>query len=314
MQKVKDIFSDYENTEDKIVEAEFIKANLYKKSNRLEVCLTSNSQITIDEVSRFEDYIVNRFKVGSSRIDITYDGVELKPTIEQDWESLTTYMSKKEPMTRAILRNSTVKLDDSTICVALKIKGKDLLTKKKFDKGLERLIKNLYGKTYKVIFEEDDKQSQEEYEKYMKAQEHEAIVHMQEMAKREAEERKKEEEQKQAEEVERAYNESHTDENGDKVQTKLILGKTENFKSVSAKIADINDSTSKVNVEGQVTNVSTRDIKNNRTILSYSIDDGDSSIICKSFVDTPIIPKILERLKEGVGIKVDGKAQFDEIK
>ena len=312
MQKVKDIFSDYENTEDKIVDAEFLKANLYKKSNRLEVCLTSNNKITIDEVSRFEDYIVNRFKVGSSRIDITYENVDVVPTVEQDWDSLVTYMSKKEPMTRAILRNSTVNVNDSTICVALKIKGKELLTKKKFDKGLERLTKNLYGKNFKVVFEEDDKESKEEYEKYMKAQEHEAIIHMQEMAKREAEERRKEEEQKQAKEIEKAYEESHVDENGNVIESKLIFGKTENFKSVSAKIADINDSTSKVNVEGQVTNVSTREIKNNRTILSYSLDDGEASIICKSFVDTPIVPKILEKLKEGVGIKVDGKAQYDE--
>ena len=148
MQKVKDIFSDYQNTEDKIVEANFVKANLYKRSNRLEVCLTSESKITIDEVSRFEDYVVNRFKVGSSRIVISYENVEVEPTVEEDWATLVTYMSKKEPMTRAILRNSTVKINDSTICVALQIKGKELLLKKKFDKALERLVANLYGKKY----------------------------------------------------------------------------------------------------------------------------------------------------------------------
>ena len=36
MQKVKDIFSDYSKKQDKINEAEFLRANLYKKSNRLE--------------------------------------------------------------------------------------------------------------------------------------------------------------------------------------------------------------------------------------------------------------------------------------
>ena len=312
MQKVKDIFSDYQNTEDKIVEANFVKANLYKRSNRLEVCLTSESKITIDEVSRFEDYVVNRFKVGSSRIVISYENVEVEPTVEEDWATLVTYMSKKEPMTRAILRNSTVKINDSTICVALQIKGKELLLKKKFDKALERLVANLYGKKYKVEFEEDVKQSAEEYDKYMKAQEREAVAHLKEMAKKEAEERKKEEQEKLAKEAEKVYEEAHTDENGNVIESKLIFGKTENFKSVSAKIADINDSTSKVNVEGQVTNVSSRDLKNNRTILSFSIDDGDASIICKAFIDTPIVGKILERLKEGVGVKVDGKAQYDD--
>ena len=51
MQKVKDIFSDYQNKNEKINEADFIKADLYKKSNRLEVCLTSSEKIAIEEIS-----------------------------------------------------------------------------------------------------------------------------------------------------------------------------------------------------------------------------------------------------------------------
>ena len=134
MQKVKDIFSDYQNVNDKICEADFQKANLYKKSNRLEVCLTSANKITINEISKFEDYIVNRFKVGSARIEIQYENIDIEPTIENDWQELVTYMSRKAPMTRAILRNSTVDITDSTVCVDLKIKGADLLCSKKFDK------------------------------------------------------------------------------------------------------------------------------------------------------------------------------------
>ena len=34
MQKVKDIFSDYSNQDEKIYLADFLKANLYKKSNK----------------------------------------------------------------------------------------------------------------------------------------------------------------------------------------------------------------------------------------------------------------------------------------
>ncbi len=42
----------------------------------------------------------------------------------------------------------------------------------------------------------------------------------------------------------------------------LIFGKTANFKSNFAAIENINDSTSKVNIEGEITNnVSTREIK-----------------------------------------------------
>ena len=88
LDKVKDIFSDYSNKQENINEADFLKANLYKKSNRLEVCLTSKLQISIDEISNFEDYIIDRFKVGSARIEIKYEDIDIEPTIEKDWKLL----------------------------------------------------------------------------------------------------------------------------------------------------------------------------------------------------------------------------------
>ena len=309
MQKVKDIFSDYSNRQDNICEADFLKANLYKKSNRLEVCLTSSNKISIGEVSNFEDYIVDRFKVGSARIEIQYQDIDVDPTIENDWQNLVTYMSRKEPMTRAILRNSTVNIEGSTVCVDLKIKGADFLCSKKFDKGLEHLIYNLYNKRFKVNFQEDPQKSKEEYDKYLKAQEHEAIMHLQEMARKEAEEKANAPVVSVSPEGEISQEERHIDveqSNG------LIIGKVSTFRSKFVSISDINDSTTKVNVEGEIINVTTREIKNNRTIISFSIDDGNASITCKSFVDTNLVQGILEHLKEGQGVKVDGNAKFDD--
>ena len=309
MQKVKDIFSDYSNKQDNICEADFLKANLYKKSNRLEVCLTSSNKISIGEVSNFEDYIVDRFKVGSARIEIQYQDIDVEPTIENDWQNLVTYMSRKEPMTRAILRNSTVNIEDSTVCVDLKIKGADFLCSKKFDKGLEHLIYNLYNKRFKVNFQEDPQKSKEEYDKYLKAQEHEAIMHLQEMARKEAEEKANAPVVSVSPEREVSQEERHIDveqSNG------LIIGKVSTFRSKFVSISDINDSTTKVNVEGEIINVTTKEIKNNRTIISFSIDDGNASITCKSFVDTNLVQGILEHLKEGQGVKVDGNAKFDD--
>lgn len=299
MQKVKDVFSDYLNKDENIYNADFLKANLYKRSNRLEVCLTSNEKLSIKEVSNFEDYIINRFKVGSARIEIQYVDTDIEPTIEDDWSEIVTYMSKKEPMTRAILRNSSICVMDNNIKVDLKVKGADLLRSKKFDKGLEHLIYNLYNKNFKVSFFEEEQKSKEEYDKYLKAQEHEAILHMQEIARREAEER--------------ALNKVNISvAAGDAVIGTepvvatattgipgLIYGKTNNFKSVFAPIGSINNSTTKVNVEGEIVNVMSREIKNNRTIISFSIDDGDNSITCKLFVDTALVPTLLEKIKEG---------------
>ena len=311
MQKVKDIFSDYQNKNEKINEAEFIKADLYKKSNRLEVCLTSNEKISIDEVSHFEDYIINRFKVLNSRIEIEYKDVEIEQTIEQDWKALVAYMCKKEPMSKAMLCNSTVCVKNSTICVTLKMKGKDFLCLKKFDKGLEHLAYNLYGKRYKVVFDEEPETSKEEYEKYIKAQEHEALLHMQEMARREAMEKANRPVVSVSDDGQVVASSGESAVSSDKPEG-LIIGKTLNIKSKFAAISAINDSTTKVNIEGEITNVTSRDIKNDRVIVSFSVDDGESNIICKSFIDANMKNSVLEQLKEGQGVKVDGTAKFDD--
>ena len=311
MQKVKDIFSDYQNKNEKINEAEFIKADLYKKSNRLEVCLTSNEKITIEEISHFEDYIINRFKVLNARIEIEYKDATIEQTIEQDWKALVTYMCNKEPMSKAMLCNSTVSVSNSTICVTLKMKGKDFLCSKKFDKGLEHLAYNLYGKRYKVTFEEEAETSKEEYEKYIKAQEHEALLHMQEMARREAIEKANRPTVSVSEDGQVVASSGESVSNSDKPEG-LIIGKTINIKSKFAAISNINDSTTKVNIEGEITNVTSRDIKNDRVIVSFSVDDGESNIICKAFIDSNVKNSVLEQLKEGQGVKVDGTAKYDD--
>jgi len=159
------------------------------------------------------------------------------------------------------------------------------------------------------------KYNKEEYEQYMKVQEHEAILHVQEMARKEAEERALQKAKQEA--IQRqmiAENAGIEGEDGQVIESPdgLIFGKTANFKSNFAAIENINDSTSKVNIEGEITNVSTREIKNNRTIISFSVDDGNASIICKAFIDTVLVPGILQKIKEGQGVKVDGTAKFDD--
>ena len=100
-------------------------------------------------------------------------------------------------------------------------------------------------------------------------------MHLQEMARKEAEEKANAPVVSVSPEGEVSQEERHIDveqSNG------LIIGKVSTFRSKFVSISDINDSTTKVNVEGEIINVTTREIKNNRTIISFSIDDGDASI------------------------------------
>ena len=52
----------------------------------------------------------------------------------------------------------------------------------------------------------------------------------------------------------------------------------------------------------EIVSVNTRDIKNNRTIITFSVDDGEANIICKAFVDSNLNNKI-----DAIGIAITSR-------
>ena len=143
---IKDVFKDFEKVEDyEIGKAQIENINLYKKTNRLQVKIKSSSQITIQELGMFENYLQNRFNVDRALINIDYDDLEIEKKVEENWNNIVSYITAKEPFSKAILTNSKISINDNKLEVRLKLKGSDFLCSKKFDKGLEHLLENLYN-------------------------------------------------------------------------------------------------------------------------------------------------------------------------
>ena len=152
MQKfIKDVFGDY-STNSSLIEAEIENINLFKKTNRLQVNIISNKQINISEIDSFEDYLINRFKVSKASLDIAYKDAEILFDIENNWNNIIKYIGKKEPFSKAILSDSNVTVTDNKLDVNLNMKGASFLLSKKFDKGIEHLLSNLYNKNFEVSF------------------------------------------------------------------------------------------------------------------------------------------------------------------
>ncbi len=313
--KVKEVFSDFKIIGN-INEAEVLKANLFKKSNKVEIFLKLGSKISIKEIDEFQKYLVSRFQVGRANVEIKYtEEIEIEQTLENDWKDLIEYMVKKEPLTKAILYNSILKIDENIVTVELKVRGSDFLCSKKFDKALEHLLKNLYNKNYKVKYSESDLSDSKEYDEYLKKQEKEAIIELQRRAKLEFEEKQKEERIVKQKEKVNSENVPKIQEESDKEEqdTPLIYGRSTNIKSPFTKVIDINVDTDKVCLEGEVISTDSRDIKNDRTILMFNLYDGSSTITCKAFVETAKSKKILGRISEAKGIKIDGVAKYDNF-
>ena len=325
MQKqVKEVFNDYSEV-NSMQDADITNINLFKKSNKLEIDLTSGKQINVDELESFQNFLVNKFAVNKAILNIKYnDDAKIENTVLEDWEKLTKYMSKKEPLTKAILTNSSLVIDGDDIDIELKVKGADFLRSKRFDKGLEHLITNLYNKKYKVKYvDKVTKEDMEKYEEYLKNEEKQAFMELERQA-REARAEAMKEDRRKVEEKEAALNvKSGEYANVPKMEdlqkqiaeenSPLIYGRNATLRNPLTKIIDISPDTVKVCIEGEVISSDSREIKNDKVIIMFNLYDGTSTITCKAFVEKAKFKDTMKRIQSAKGLKLDGNASYDNF-
>ena len=78
-------------------------------------------------------------------------------------------------------------------------------------------------------------------------------------------------------------------------------------------ISDVVGEIGEVVVRGKIISNSSRNIKNDKTIVKFSMTDFTDSIFCKLFVPTSMADELLGSLKVGNWIKVKGAAIFDSF-
>ena len=161
---IREVFKDFNLNGKNIMDAKICSINLIKKTNTLEISLISNELIEISSIYAFEKYLSLRFQIPNINIKVQIENIEetaegmkenksqdIDEIIKNDWNSLIDYMSYKHPMSKAILENSTVEINDSKLNIVLHKKGKEFLKSQKFDVMLSNIIDNIFGKKYKVF-------------------------------------------------------------------------------------------------------------------------------------------------------------------
>lgn len=338
MQKyIKDVFGDY-NEKNNLIDAVIENINLYKKTNKLQIKVASSNQINLQEMESFEEYLIKTFKVNKASIDINYGDLSIEPKLDSDWQNIIKYIGKKEPMSKAILTNSKIEVDDTKINVNLAMKGAAFLVSQKFDKGLEHLLGNLYNKQYSVEFcEKVSENFEKELEERRKQEEKEALMELERQAKIEieqAKERKKleaeqekqrklEEEEKLKEELRKqnpelaAKIEAHQNKAPEvkDEESPLILGRSLSIRTELVKIENIpmlDDTDMRVCVDGEVLpgSLDSRDIKDEKTILMFNLFDGTSTIGCKAFLPTEKAKDVKGRIAKAKGLRLEGSARY----
>lgn len=93
--------------------------------------------------------------------------------------------------------------------------------------------------------------------------------------------------------------------------TPLILGISENITDPLVKVQDLSVEDGKISLQGEVIYTEDRTLKSGKTLFSFDLYDGTSTITCKAFLDKDKAKKIMKRIKNAKGLKIAGTAQMD---
>ena len=320
--KIRDVFKDFTTESFALYNSLITSINIFKKSGKLETSIEAEKQIKIKDLEKFEIYLENRFQLKNVLIRIKYLE-KFETNIEKEWEDIISYISRKHPLTKALLRGSKIEVEGSNVNVNLAFKGKALLDGKNFHIVLSELIKNIYGENYKIQFVENiSEEKLKEYQAHLESLE-EQVVNIAKAEMVEAAESKKSEKK-----VSNAANENNNstnveqgvakpvESNNEKAEEEdttnpVIYGRVGKMSDPLVKVADLTIDSGKVMIDGEILATETRELKSGKILAMFNLFDGSSTITCKVFLEAEKSKAILKRMNSAKGVKVIGTAQFD---
>ena len=93
--------------------------------------------------------------------------------------------------------------------------------------------------------------------------------------------------------------------------TPLILGTSQNITEPLVKVQDLGVDDGKISLQGEVIFTEDRTLKSGKTLFSFDLYDGTSTITCKAFLNKENAKKTMKRIQSAKGIKIAGTAQMD---
>ena len=322
--KIKEIFKDF-NINSYILNSKIQSINLYKKQNRLEIELEVDSKVKVKEISAFEKYLIKRFLLKDIIIKIKYHEA-IENNYLEEWNDILDYLSYKHPLTKALLKNSSINLENNKLNINLPYTGSDILYAQKIDGIISNIIERFYSEKIKICFIdnnseetmknilESNKKMQEDLILEFKnktdaeneASENNTKKHNENDIKGESNNQKENKTvvKEQMPEVENSSNKPEE-------VTPLILGRNQNIKDPLTKVIDISIDSGKICLDGEIINTDSRELKSGKFLFMFDLYDGTSTITCKAFIEKEKFKEVSGRIKDAKGVKIGGTAQFD---
>ena len=307
MKRINEVFSDF-NTGSNISTALVESAVLKKKSKTLELAISSDRYIEIQEIEELNNFIKRRFYLEHSKIAVNYtEEVKMKP-IEEEIKNIISYVSNKHPFLRVAVNNCDYEISGNTITLKFRVPVSTMFRDLKYDREIREGIKSFYGKSYNIKFVDN--------------------VDADELIRLQVEEEKKRMSMIRNEirstgpsipkdttpTVPSEGDKGKDDKKSGKMNNPfLILGRNSNIKESLIRISDASPEEGRVALYGELSNMETKELRSGKILVSFDLYDGTGSLTCKSFLKPEQADDVISKLKKARGVKLCGNLGFSNF-
>ncbi|MCX7746865.1 MAG: PolC-type DNA polymerase III [Clostridia bacterium] len=283
-------------------DVKILSVNLYKKSRKLEIFVSSDLLIPTKVFFYIEQKMKEIFKLDSISIKPKFNLIlSLEEIVRVYWDSILFYIHQKVALSRGIMAGAKAMCADKKLIVKLNTKGSEILKAQSCHTILESLLEDFFEQKAKIEFE--DYQINEEVKgEYLEIKENEeakAVSNVVVIPK----------EKKTPGTKNSSGGKEGTSQSG--ASLGIILGK--NFNDSRMDIRDVTPDSGKVAVSGEIFSVEFRELRGGKFLCTFDITDYTSSLTCKIFVEKDNVNAMKERIKPGIVAKIRGEAQYDKF-
>ena len=303
MKRINEAFSDYKsggNINTAVIES----VTLHKRTSVLEMEISSEKYIEVGEIESFNNFVKEKFGLMDSKIIVKYsEEVNIRP-IEEELKNIVYSLAKKYPALKTAVNNSEYEVVGNIINFNFKIPVAGFLKTMEYDKKINKVIKHMYDKQYNINFV--DKLGSEEIAKIVENKRANEMAYIKQEIKSI--------QSNNAPELPRMdpENKQEIKAEGDdkKANSLLIVGRNANIKEPAVKIIDITPNEGRVALQGEVSNIEAKELRSGKTLISFDLYDGSTSMTCKVFCKPGDDAEVLPKLKNAKGVKLVGSAGY----
>ena len=328
--ELKLVFPDF-NINESFANLIIIDANLYKRTNKLEMFIGSNYVLDMIDLAKFRNFLINKFKFTDVEFKINYDeslNELLRESINLQWNNIVKYMNVFNPMIGAFLAGSNADIDDDKLVINnICSEFANMIKNQKLDKYIHEFILNHLGIALKIDFDINRDTVTEIFQKEKDVIVKEFISTANDIAVKNSIEQQNKPKETPIYNTQKSFDKVYFPKNDGEQKNKksepvsddpnLIIGRNpnnSNFNKNVTKLIDIQPEKTVVYVEGKVVKMNdVRQTKTGRFIVSFDIYDGTTTLNCQSFVNEDAKAKAEKNLKAGTWVKVEGNAGFNDF-